>query len=353
MGGNAGAADEEGDADGIVFVHVLFADEAVAAAGDAGIGAVNDNGVAGAGQRVEGIENAADLGIEVGDVAVIFGEVAADVIGRAGPGEKFFIAHEHFAVVPGMLGEKVLRERNLVRRVIEGEAGRHDMRVVRSVKGNVAEEGAVRVGLHEADGFIGKGGATVLRGAARVGDPAVHEVDDVQFHGIAHAAEENGAGALETAREGFGAVVPFAGHEGGVPVPGEGGGPGLVAEQFFIDVKEVAAGQEHGAGRDAGGAVHAALHIGAVEGEALAGEAVEVGGADDGIAEGGDGIGALVIGEEEEDVRPGIGGAGGGGEGQQGKQGEKRFHGIYSKTSNSEHPTPNLQCSEGLMRANG
>lgn len=110
---------------------------------------------------------------------------------------------------------------------------------------------------------------------------------------------------LEAAREGGIAVVPLAADEGGVARLAEGFRPRRVAHQLLINVEEVAPGEEHGARGHAGRAVQAALHIGAVEGHTAAHEAVEVRCLDGRVAQRGDGVRALVVGEDEEDIGPG------------------------------------------------
>ena len=61
-------------------------------------------------------------------------------------------------------------------------------------------------------------------------------------------------------------------------------------------------GEQHGAGRHARRGIQPALHVGAVEGEAALGEPVEVGRLNDRIAQRSDGVGPLIIGEEEKDI---------------------------------------------------
>jgi hypothetical protein len=129
------------------------------------------------------------------------------------------------------------------------------------------------------------------------------------------------AGALETERDGRSGVVPFAADKGRVTGAAEGGGPRFVAREFFVDVKQRAPGEQHRARGDAGRAVHAALHVGVIEGDAAPREAVKVGRLNVRVAEGGDRIGALVVSENEQHV----GRSGGrGGETQSPSENEQR-----------------------------
>jgi hypothetical protein len=98
--------------------------------------------------------------------------------------------------------------------------------------------------------------------------------------------------------------VPLATDERGVTCATESRGPGFVAQQLLINVENTPAGQEHGAGWHAGGAVHPTLHVGAVEGETAPHEPVEVWRLDLRIAQRSDRVGALVIGEEKENIWP-------------------------------------------------
>jgi hypothetical protein len=100
-----------------------------------------------------------------------------------------------------------------------------------------------------------------------------------------------------------GSVVPLAAHERGVPGAAERGGPRLGAHQLLVDVEQVLAGEQHRARGDAGRALHPTLHVGARERHAAPREPVEIRCLNDWIAERGDGIGALVIGEQEQHVR--------------------------------------------------
>ena len=143
--GNAGAADDEGCAHR-VFEYALFAEEAVAAEGEAVVGGVDDDRVVGEAAGFERGEEAADLGVEVLDHRVVFGELVADHRLGARPGAEVFVAAAaHGAVVEGELREEIFRERR-AGGVVGGEAGRRLARVVRGGEGDVAEKW-FRVGL--------------------------------------------------------------------------------------------------------------------------------------------------------------------------------------------------------------
>ena len=70
----------------------LFAEESVAAEGEAVVGGVDDDGVVGEAAGFERGEEAADLGVEVLDHRVVFGELVADHRLGAGPGAEVFVA---------------------------------------------------------------------------------------------------------------------------------------------------------------------------------------------------------------------------------------------------------------------
>ena len=143
--GDAGAADDEGRAHR-VFEYALFAEEAMAAEGEAVVGGVDDDGVVGETAGFERGEEAADLGVEVLDHCVVFGELVADHRFGARPGTEVFVAAAaHGAVVEGELRKKVFRERR-AGGVVGREAGRGLPGVVRGGEGDVAEKW-FRVGL--------------------------------------------------------------------------------------------------------------------------------------------------------------------------------------------------------------
>ena len=93
--------------------------------------------------------------------------------------------------------------------------------------------------------------------------------------------------------------MPFAGAERGVAVFAE-----ELAHEFLADERLGVhgeprfAGVEHGAARHADGAAVAAEDVVIAEADAGAGETVDDGSLDVGVAVGGDGVGALVVGEE-------------------------------------------------------
>ena len=205
-----------------------------------------------------------------------------------------------------MLRQKVRRQRDLVRRVLDGEIVGHDVRIVRAVKRHVGEEGAVRLLLDEADRFVGEDFTGVLGAGFGRGDLAIHHVAQFGLHGVCHATGEHGACDLKYTRQRGVAVVPFAAGKSGVAGLREGFGPCFIAHQLLVDVKQVLSREQHGTRWHAGGSAHAALHVGPAESDAAMREAIEIRRLDHRIAQRGDGVRALIIGEEEEDV--GLGG---------------------------------------------
>lgn len=137
--------------------------------------------------------------------------------------------------------------------------------------------------------------------------------------------------------------MPFPGEEGivadGVEDFGEHGQLGVdgFAEPADAGIPVVVAGEEAGAG----GGTDRIGDVGVVEGDALFDEAVEGGGLDGGVTERGDGIEALVVGEEEEDV-----GTSGGAEGREASQSAQQertavqdSHIVYSVPIGSREST--------------
>lgn len=155
----------------------------------------------------------------------------------------------------------------------------------------------------EVDGGVGEdfgGGAGFgAFGGERL---AEREVTDLDGELVGHTAEEDGLAGVEGAGEGVGAVVPFAGDVGTPAVLAQLVGPGGLVAQILAYAEEGTAGEEHGAGGDADGALEAAHDMGFGEGGAGAYEAIEVGGLDARVAEGADGVGALIVGEQEDEV---------------------------------------------------
>ena len=96
--------------------------------------------------------------------------------------------------------------------------------------------------------------------------------------------------------------MPLTRGEGRVTGLAEGVGPGLMLHQFLVDLGERPTGKQHRTRRHARRPLVATLHVGPVERHATLHEAIEVRSLDDRITQGRDGIGALVVGEDEDDV---------------------------------------------------
>ena len=75
-----------------MVVEVLFAEEPVAADGQAMVAGEDDQRVVVLAARLQRLEDAADLGVEELDGGVVVGEVLADDFGRARPGGEFLVA---------------------------------------------------------------------------------------------------------------------------------------------------------------------------------------------------------------------------------------------------------------------
>jgi hypothetical protein len=185
--------------------------------------------------------------------------------------------------------------------------------------------------LKEADRGVGEQFGGEFLADALLGEFAVGaEIADGNFFVVRHTAEHDALALLERAEPRGLAVVPFAGAESGVAVFAEEFGQEFLAgEGGGIHREPRLAGHEHGAAGHADGAAVAAHHVVAPKARAVAHEAVDDGRLDVSVAVGADGVGALIVGEENENV--GLGGRGSGcrGEGEQEGQrdGEKERRG--------------------------
>lgn len=198
IGSNAGASDDERDADGIEFIEILFADQAMAAAGDARVGAKYDDGIGGIRGVIEGIEDAADLRIEKRDVAPVISDHLLGAGSGARVGEQQFIAHRHFAVIEWMLGHEILWQECGIRRVMKSKVMRHDVRVMRTIKGNVTKKWLIVVVLDELHGFIGKYLTRVFGCDGRSTQLAVLKLAKWGVERVGHATVKYRSRLLET-----------------------------------------------------------------------------------------------------------------------------------------------------------
>ena len=308
IGGDTRAGDDQRHAHGML-VEVLLTDEAMRTAGHAGIRGEDDDRIGGVGRSIDGVEDAADLDVEEGDVTIILGQHRPDVSLLAGPGQQLLVADDHLAVVERVLRQEVRRERDRGRRIIDREPFRHDVRVMRTVEGKIREERLLAIlRLQERQGLVGGLFAEVLRtDLARSQFAGREQVAGRRLERIHHPADEEGLGLLEGLRDRRRAIMPLAGGEVSVARRAEGAGPGLVLQQLLVDLRQRAARQQHRPRRHAGRALVAALHVSAGESHAPLHEPIEVRGLDDRITQRRDGVGALVVGEDEDDVR-GLGG---------------------------------------------
>ena len=186
------------------------------------------------------------------------------------------------------------------------------MRVMRAVEGQIGEERLRAVlRFQERQRLVGRLFAEMLRGDLRGRQLACREhVAGRGLERIGHATHEERAGLLERLGQRRRTVVPLPGREGRITGLPEGVGPGLVLQQLLIDLRERTPREQHGARRHARGALIATLHVGAGESHAALHQAIEVRRLDDRIAQSRDGVGTLVIGEDEDDVGRWRGGQG-------------------------------------------
>ena len=133
--------------------------------------------------------------------------------------------------------------------------------------------------------------------------PSSH-VGDRDLGVVGHAAEEDRPAAGEGPDERRLAVVPLAGRERRVAGLAQHLRQERHAVEVVRDVEPGAAAHQHGAARHADGAAVRAEAVVAAEAGPAPDEPVEVRRPDVRVAPRRDGVGALVVGEQEQDVRP-------------------------------------------------
>ena len=231
-----------------------------------------------------------------------------------------------------------------IRDAVVGRAREGAARVEREI-GRVGREGQVR-GLEtdrEAEGFAaGLGFAEKIRGPRGVGARAVRVLRGIArdagvFLRLVERLARAAGPAIKERRErlelfALELEADFSREAGEVAGSAQARGIGIVEhpplEVAVLEVAAVAvfveAGEDaHAAGHADGGGV-----VVIRETHAVAREAIEVRRVDVGVAGGADGARGLVIGEEEDDVRPRRGRGGGGqGEDAEGDEGADEFHG--------------------------
>ena len=303
---DAGTADDERHAHGVEFVEVLLADQPVTAARHAAVCGKNDDRVLCKWRRLERVEHTANLRVEIGDVAVVFGNEGARRVGRARPRQQLLVADHHLAVIKRMLRQEARRQLDLLRVIRQAEIVRHDVRIMRRVERHVCKKRPaffLRLLFQKADRLIRERLARVLRGRFRNADFSVRHIAEARVHGVCHAAREHRARGLKAALQRGIAIMPFAACECGVARLAERLRPRLVA-QLFIHMEKAAPREQHRARRNARRAIEPALHVGTVEGPAAVHKTVKVRRLDDRVSERRNGIRALVVGENEEDIGP-------------------------------------------------
>ena len=135
-----------------MFVEALLAKQAMLSEGEAVISRENDDGVVSKVEFCEAGQKTADLGIEVGDHAVVVGELFAENSFGAGPGGELLITDRQLAIVEGVSGEEIGRQSEAGRVVERSELLGRNARIVRSHVGDVGNERAVfGTGFEKAD----------------------------------------------------------------------------------------------------------------------------------------------------------------------------------------------------------
>ena len=304
-GGQAGVADDEGDADGL-FVRDPLTPEAVGAAQGAVVGGEDDDRVLIPAGLAKGFHDAADGGVDAGDEVVAGADVVEKLLfGVAGP-LAIFGAVERLAEKGGKLFEGLtgIGIRGLDGGVFVAVGPVRIHVVPRSVGFFEIERDAERFGGRgggeELDGFVGDQRGEVADGAI----DGLFEIDRLRE---AKPVVELGFG------QGEGFALP-GGIANGV-LAEEGGAVAFAAEDGGVSFGELRGserGQEIGdpvaahvlAGED-GGATAAADRRGdevVPEQNAVFGELIDVGRFDDGVAVTAEVVEPLVVGLDEEDV---------------------------------------------------
>ena len=139
-----------------MVVEILFAHEAVLADAEAVIGGIDDDGVVAQAAGVEGLEDASDLHIHVGDHGVIVGDVALDFGFGSRVGGEEFVADMADAGIEGVFGQEVGWQDDgggIVHGVVGWGRG---ARIVGRGEGDVGEEGIIvrRARVQEVDHFV-------------------------------------------------------------------------------------------------------------------------------------------------------------------------------------------------------
>ena len=145
---DARARENEGNPHAVV-IHILFAQQAMVTGGEAMIRRENDARVVRLAAFFQGIENAPNLGIHVGDYGVILLAVDFHRVGRAGKGRQIFITESGttaHGLVMGMSADEVFGHANRFERVLVYKFLGRLTGIVGRVEGEVHEEGPVGLG---------------------------------------------------------------------------------------------------------------------------------------------------------------------------------------------------------------
>jgi hypothetical protein len=125
---------------------------------------------------------------------------------------------------------------------------------------------------------------------------------DRQFVRITHSTKEDRAAKLKHAQRRLRAIVPLASHERRVTAIREHLRPGRLAGEVLLDSKERASGHEHCTRGNADSTLHRTHAIHASESCPLRSESVEARCSGVRVAEHADGVSALIVTEEEENI---------------------------------------------------
>ena len=273
--------------------------------------------------------HARHLRIRVGDHRVVFGNVAANLFRRARERREQFVADVQRAVIEGVLDHKVRRQRNVVRVVHLQILFGHRARIVRGHKRDVREKRCVIVvAFEEIDGRVAEKLAGMFAGRNVVGQTvgdligrvrrAHHRLwhivlaRGVKVAGghvpmILHPAEEDFRAVGETARVGGWPVVPLACAKGAVARLLQDFSQQHVLRRdvlpFAFEVEERATGHQHRTAGHADRTRRSTHNVRARECRPRVDPPVHRRRVDIGIPQRAQRVEALVVGEEENDIR--------------------------------------------------
>ena len=302
-GRNARSGDDE-RASHAMLIHALLAQQPMAAEGEAVIGRVDDDRVGRMGGFREGVQDPANLRIQVLDESVIFSQLIAHLFRRARPRQQVLVAQDQLAVVEGVLRQVIARQGWTLGRISHPPRLGRIAGIMRRGEGHIRQEGLpTGRASEEIDGLVGELLTGELRGRLTAGEfPVRLEVLDGGPGMVIHSAEVNRSPSLEAAQEGRLTIVPLPGGKGFIALPTQVFRKREGTLQRVGQTKPSAPTHEHGPTRNAHRSAVASEAVVAPKTETPRHQTVQMRRADVRIAPGADRVRPLIISEEEHDV---------------------------------------------------